>query len=71
MVAIAFQARIKDGMIEVPAEYRDQLTDSVQVIILTHERTTHSGIIARLLEQPIHDPTFVPLKRDDIYRDRA
>jgi len=71
MVAIEFQARVKDGVIEVPVEYRNQLADSVRVIILTPDRTQRSGIIARLLEQPIQDPTFVPLKRDEIYQDRA
>ena len=71
MFAIEFQARVKDGVIEIPAEYCDQLTESVRVIILTQERAQKTGIIARLIAHPIDDPTFVPLTRDEIYQDRA
>jgi hypothetical protein len=70
MFAIEFQARVKDGVIEIPHEYRDQLTESVRVIILASERPQGTGIIARLLAHPLHDPTFVPLTRDEIYQDR-
>ena len=70
MVAIEFQAQVKDGIIEVPEVYRDKLADSVRVIILTPDRTQATGILARLLETPIDDPTFVPLTRDEIYEDR-
>lgn len=67
MFAIEFQARVQDGVIEIPAEYRDQLTEVVRVVSLTQERTQPTGIIARLLEHPINGPTFVPLTRDEIY----
>ena len=70
MFAIEFQARVKDGVIEIPKEYRDQLTESVRVIILASERPGGTGIIARLLEHPLQDPTFVPMTRDEIYQDR-
>ncbi len=71
MFAIEFQARIKDGMIEIPKEYRDQLTESVRVIILAPERPQGTGIIARLLAHPLQDPAFVPMTRDEIYQDRT
>ncbi len=67
MIAIEFQTRIKDGAIEVPAEYRDQLSGTVRVIILRTEQQKTSKIIERTLQHPIHDPTFTPLRRDDIY----
>jgi hypothetical protein len=71
MVAIEFQAQIKNGVIEIPEAYRDQLAESVRVIILAPDKATSSGIIAQLLETPIDDPHFVPLTRDEIYEDRA
>ncbi len=71
MFAIEFQARVKDGLIEIPEEYRDRLTESVRVIILAPERSRGTGIIARLLDRPIQDPTFVPMTRDEIYDDRT
>lgn len=67
MIAIEFQTRLKDGAIEVPAEYRDQLSGTIRVIILRTERQRTSKIIERMLQHPIHDPTFTPLRRDDIY----
>lgn len=70
-IAIEFQAQIKDGIIEIPEAYRHQITDTVRVIILTNVRPPTTGLLAQLLEQPIHDPDFVPMARDDIYADRV
>lgn len=67
MIAIEFQTRIKDGAIEVPVEYRDQLSGTVRVIILRIEPQKTSKIIERVLKHPIQDPTFTPLRRDDVY----
>ncbi len=67
MIAIEFHTRIKDGAIEIPAEYLDQLSGSVRVIILRTEHQKTSKIIERVLREPIYDPTFTPLRRDDIY----
>ena len=69
MNAIEFQTRVKDGVIEVPSEYRDQLVGAVRVIVLTQPQTLSSGIIAEMLEHPILDPSFAPLSREEIYRD--
>ncbi|GAB4201199.1 MAG: hypothetical protein OHK0022_22950 [Roseiflexaceae bacterium] len=71
MHAIEFQARIRNGVIEIPESYRSHLGEIVRVIILTPERPQGTGIIARLLEHPIYDPTFTPLSRDEIYGDRT
>jgi hypothetical protein len=67
MYAIEFWSRVKDGMIEIPAEYRDRVTDEVKVIVLTdgHERT--DNLIDRLLEAPLQVQGFKPLTRDEIH----
>ena len=70
LVAIEFQTSIKNGTIELPTEYRDTVTGTVRVIILAPELRRSSKIIHRILEHPIEDADFTPLKRDDIYQDR-
>ena len=71
MFAIEFQTHVRDGIIEVPAEYQNQVTGSVRVIVMTAHRVQPRGIIARLLAHPIQDDTFVPLRRDEIYQERV
>ncbi len=39
MDAVEFEAIIKDGVIEVPAEYRDRFREPVRVILLAPERS--------------------------------
>jgi len=70
MFAIEFQTHIKNGIIEVPTEYQNQISGSVRVIILTPDPAQHTGIIARLLERSVQDNAFVPLTRHEIYPDR-
>lgn len=71
MIAVEFQTIIKDGTIEVPAPYRNAFLGTVRVIILAQEPPRPSKIIHRLLQNPINDPTFTPLQRDEVYKDRA
>ena len=71
MIAFEFQTNIKDGVIEVPPEYRDQLKGVVRVTIVAQLQRKPQRIIARLLENPINDPSFTPLTRDEIYQDRG
>lgn len=67
MIAIEFQTQVSDGTIQVPEQYREQLSGTVRVIILRPEQPPTSKIIERLLRTPIHDPTFRPLTREEIY----
>ncbi len=71
MIAVEFQTIIKDGTIEVPTPYRNAFPGTVRVIILAQEPPRPSKIIHRLLQNPINDPTFTPLKRNEIYEDRT
>ena len=70
MIAVEFQTNIKDGSIEVPVQYRNAFTGTVRVIILAQETRRSSKIIHRLLENPINNPSFTPLTREEIYNDR-
>jgi len=71
MIAIEFQTRMTNGIIEVPPEYRDQLVGTIRVIVLTQAPAPSHGIIAELLEHPIQDSTFTPLPREELYRART
>ena len=78
MFAIEFQSKIRDGIIEVPAEYRERLRrqsgdDTVRVIVLTgeaaemHESSDQPDILYQLLNNPIQLKSFRPLKRDETH----
>ncbi|MBP6788519.1 MAG: hypothetical protein KA170_13075 [Candidatus Promineofilum sp.] len=78
MFAIEFESKIRDGVIEVPAEYRERLRresgdDTVRVIVLTGEaaeervRPEQPDMLYQLLNSPIQAEGFRPLKRDEIH----
>ena len=68
MQAVEFQTIVKDGMIEVPAEFRDDLGGRVRVILLKEDRPrTGANLIDRLLGQSLRVPGFVPLTREETH----
>ena len=72
MYAIEFQAKIKNGNIEIPEEYQRRLREqggdnAVRVIILTAERETSANFIDQLLANPISTSDFVPFTRDELH----
>ena len=67
MEAVEFQARIKDGKIEIPSQYRDKLKDKVRVIVLTEQNETDTNLIDQLLASPLKIKEFKPLSRAEIY----
>lgn len=68
MYAVEFQTTIKNGMIEIPAEYQQNLKRSVRVILLAEDvgQTTKS-FIDQLLARPLRVKDFQPLTREEIY----
>ena len=69
MNAVEFQADIKNGTIEIPAEYRNDVKGTVRVIVLSSEPKQQADIIDRLLAEPLQADHFRPLTREEIYRD--
>ena len=49
MATITFQAHIMNGMIEIPAMYRDQFPDTIQVLVMATPCPEPTGILDRLL----------------------
>ena len=71
MNAFEFQAKPKDGRIEIPAEYQDKIAGTVRVIVLSSEKSEAAdNIIDRLLEHPIEMDVFAPFTREEIYERR-
>jgi hypothetical protein len=67
MYAIEFQARIDNGSIAVPKEYRDRLKGLVRVRVVREEESAGVNMIDELLTRPLTIPDFRPLARDEIY----
>jgi hypothetical protein len=67
MYAVEFQAKIKDGTIEIPEVYRHRFKERVRVILLAEEETTTVNLIDQLLHHPLKMAGFKPFARDEIY----
>ena len=67
MQAVEFQAKIKNGTIEIPSQYKDKLKEVVRVIILTDEGEITANLIDQLLASPVKVGDFKPLSRAEIY----
>ena len=67
MYAVEFQAKIKNGTIEIPEVYRSRLKDRVRVILLAEEESTTGNLIDQLLQHPLAVAGFKPFARDEIY----
>jgi len=67
MYAVEFQAKIENGVIRIPPQYRQQLKEVVTVIILADAHEKSDNLIDRLLESPLKATGFQPLSREEIY----
>jgi len=67
MYAVEFQAKVKDGTIEIHEEYRTRFKERVRVILLAEEESTGANFIDHLLQHPLHIAGFKPLTREEIY----
>ena len=67
MYVVEFQAKVKNGSIEIPKEYQTRFKERVRVILLAEEENTAANFIDYLLQHPVPIPGFKPLTRDEIY----
>jgi hypothetical protein len=67
MYAVEFQAKIKNGTIEIPEMYRNRFKAHVRVNLLAEEESTTVNLIDRLLQHPLKVAGFKPLAREAIY----
>jgi hypothetical protein len=66
---IKFQAKVNQGKIEIPEIYQDnlQMVETIEIIIPDPLEFSSSGIMHRLIKNPIEIQDFTPLKREEIY----
>ncbi|MDJ1185425.1 hypothetical protein [Roseofilum casamattae] len=68
---VEFKARIKQGIIEIPEEYQQELRgeNEVTIIVVKQSKTiSQTGTIAELTQNPIAVPGVHKLTRDEIHR---
>lgn len=69
MEIIEFQTTIKNGVIEIPPEYREKVKKRMRVILIpAGKEGRRPNLIDQLLQQPMHVDNFQMLSRDEIYR---
>ena len=68
MYAVEFQTTVKNGVIEIPPEYRAQVPGRVRVIVLADESpSVKVNMIDYLLTHPIEARGFKPLSREEAH----
>ena len=68
MIAAGFQTTIKNGVIEIPQEYKERFKNSVHVILLAEEEGSEPpNLIDQLLADPLQIPDFRPFQRNELY----
>ncbi len=71
MFAIEFHTTIKNGMIEIPEEYQDNLSEHVKVILLADDIKAHPvNKVDQLLKTPLKIENFQPFTREKIYESK-
>ncbi|MDZ7957065.1 MAG: hypothetical protein RMY34_04015 [Aulosira sp. DedQUE10] len=66
--AVEFQAKIQNGLIQIPDEYKQELSegDDIKVIVLVKQKSSRKrDIIDELTENPVQVNGF--LSREEIY----
>lgn len=71
MVPVEFQARVENGIIVVPDEYKQVIAnyDTVTVIVgkQSKKRISQTGIIAALIRKPVSVPGIRSITRDEMH----
>ena len=68
MHAVEFKAKVKNGVIEIPQEYKEQFKSLVRVILLADEpETSVVNLIDQLLANPLKVNGFRPLTREEAH----
>lgn len=69
MATVTFQTTVDHGNIRIPQKLHDQIKGDVEVSITVKKAisTKAKNFLREMIENPILDPDFVPLTRDEIY----
>jgi len=68
MQTIEFHTKIKNGIIQIPDQYRSIVADDVRVILTPKsEQAAQFDIISELMANPLNVKGFKPLTRDEVH----
>jgi hypothetical protein len=68
MQTIEFRAKIKNGIIQIPARFKGKVADDVRVILVPKSRQkSQADIIDELMSNPLKVKGFKPLARDEAH----
>jgi hypothetical protein len=68
MQTIEFHTKIKNGIIQIPDQYRSIVADDVRVILTPKsEQAVQFDIISELMANPLNVKGFKPLTRDEVH----
>jgi hypothetical protein len=68
MGTIEFRTTVKNGEIEIPAKYRNQIKNRVRVVLFSEsEKPGKNNLIDQLLENPVKIQGLRPMKRDKLH----
>ena len=68
MQTIEFRAKIKNGVIQIPARFKDKVAEDVRVILVPKsKKDTNTDMIEQLMSNPLKVRGFTPLTRDETH----
>lgn len=68
MQTIEFRAKVKNGIIHIPARFKGKVAEDVQVILVSKgEQKSQPDIIDELMAHPLKVKGFKPLTRDEAH----
>lgn len=68
MQSVEFQTTVRNGIIEIPPEWRGSFKNRVRVILQAEETSTPAkNLIDQLLTRPIKLKTFRPIRREELH----
>lgn len=70
MSTIEFRAKVTNGSIDIPEQYRNKVKGNVHVILVEEGAAQGFDIIEQLLDNPLKVETFKPFTREELYEQR-
>ena len=66
METVQFKTKIKNGVIAIPAKYKDKVNENVRVILIPDEEKKEGlDIIDELMAHPLNIKGFKPFTREE------
>ena len=68
MLAIEFETKVRDGVVKIPAEYQNQISEDVKVIILMKDASHNSRKgLSTLTSDPIKVRKIILPPREELH----